>query len=239
MLEHAVLVDAGFVGKGVGTDNGLVRLYRVAGDGGYQFGCRHDLGGLDAGLETEYVSTGLDCHHHFFQRSVAGAFAQAVDGALDLAGAALHGGKAVGHGHAKVVVTVGRPDHLVAAGYTGDQGAHVFLPHGRNAVTDSVGHVDGGGTSLDYGVEDTHKEVHVRADCIFGGKFNVVGVFAGDPDRLDGGFDHLVRRHPQLLLHVDRAGGDEGVDTAAGSRPDRFTSGTHVVFIGAGQAADR
>jgi len=32
MLEHTVLMDTGFVSKGIGTDNGLVRLYRKSGE---------------------------------------------------------------------------------------------------------------------------------------------------------------------------------------------------------------
>ena len=49
VLEHAVLMDAGFVGKGIGADDGLVGLHREAGNAGHQAAGRHDLGGVDAG----------------------------------------------------------------------------------------------------------------------------------------------------------------------------------------------
>ena len=48
VLEHAVLMDAGFVRESIGADDGLVRLHRIAGDAGDQFGSRHDLRGVDA-----------------------------------------------------------------------------------------------------------------------------------------------------------------------------------------------
>ena len=51
-----------------------------------------------------------------FKGGVAGALADAVDGALDLAGTAFDAGEGVGDGHAEVVVAVGREDDGVDAG---------------------------------------------------------------------------------------------------------------------------
>ena len=45
-------------------------------------------------------------HHDFFQRAIAGAFADAVDGAFDLPRARDHGGEAVGHRQAEIVVAM-------------------------------------------------------------------------------------------------------------------------------------
>ena len=36
MLEHAILMDAGLMGKGIGTDDRLVGLNRKPGNGGHQ-----------------------------------------------------------------------------------------------------------------------------------------------------------------------------------------------------------
>jgi hypothetical protein len=68
-------------------------------------------------------------------------------------------------------------------------------------------------------VEYAHQEIDVGAHRIFGRKLDIVRVLACPADRLDGLLDHLIGRHAQLLLHVDRAGRDEGVDAAAGRRP--------------------
>ena len=48
MLQHAILVDAGFMRKGVGADDGLVGLHRVTGDLRNQPRSGHDLAGVDA-----------------------------------------------------------------------------------------------------------------------------------------------------------------------------------------------
>jgi len=36
VLEHAILMNAGFVGESIGADDGLVRLHRKSGDGRHQ-----------------------------------------------------------------------------------------------------------------------------------------------------------------------------------------------------------
>jgi hypothetical protein len=51
VLEHAILVDAGFVGKCVRSDNGLVRLDAHAGVVADQFADARNLGAVDAGVQ--------------------------------------------------------------------------------------------------------------------------------------------------------------------------------------------
>src|SRR6266480_1752794 len=79
------------------------------------------------------------------QYGVAGALADAVDGALDLADAGAHAGERVRHRHAEVVVAMGGEARLVGVGhavaYHLDQ-REIFL---GNGVTDGVGDIDGGG----------------------------------------------------------------------------------------------
>ena len=69
--------------------------------------------GLDAGGQAEVVVAGLERHDDLFERGVAGALADAVDRALDLPGAGLDAGQAVGDGQAQVVVAVRADDRLV------------------------------------------------------------------------------------------------------------------------------
>ena len=214
VLEHAVLMDAGLVGKGIGADDGLVRLHRIAGDAGHQLGRRHDLRGVDARVATEHILARAHRHHDFFQRGIAGTLAETIDGAFDLARAVHHGGKRVGDGHAEIVVAVRRPDHLVGIRHALDQLLHALAPQGGNAVADGVGHVERFGAGLDHLVEDADQKIHVGAHRILGREFDVVGIFERELDRLDRRLDHLVGLHAQLLFHVDRAGGDEGVDAA-------------------------
>jgi hypothetical protein len=91
VLEHAILMDARFVGEGVGTHHCLVRLHRIAGDLRHQLGGRHDLGGIDPRFDREDIRTRAHRHDDFFERGIAGPLAQAVDRALDLARTGQHG----------------------------------------------------------------------------------------------------------------------------------------------------
>jgi hypothetical protein len=70
-------------------------------------------------------------------------------------------------------------------------------------------------------------------------KFDVVGIASRPADRLHGLLNDLIRGHPQLFLHVDRAGGNEGVDATGLRRLDRFAGTADVVFVGTRQRADR
>ncbi len=69
---------------------------------------RDELFGVDAGGVGVDVAAGFEGHDDFFEGGVAGAFADAVDGAFDLTGAALDGGEGIGDGEAEVVVARGR-----------------------------------------------------------------------------------------------------------------------------------
>ena len=51
-------------------------------------------------------------------------------------------------------------------------------------------------------------------------------------------FEHLVARHLQLVLEVDVAGGDEGVDARAAGVAHRLAGGGHVLLVRPGQAGD-
>ncbi len=237
VLQHAVLMDAGFVRKGVCANDGLVGLHRVAGHAGHQFGGRHDLRGVDAGVEVENVAAGFNRHDHFFQRGIPGALAQAVNRTFHLACAVQHRRQGVGDGQAQVVVAVSGPNHLVGIGHAGNQLPHALAPSGGNGIAHGVGHVEGLGPGLNHRVKNAHQKVHVRAHGVFGGEFHVVGVFPCPFHRLHGALNHLIWLHAQFVLHVDRAGGDKSVDTPGFGGGNGFPGATHVVFAGTRQGA--
>ena len=132
-----------------------------------------------------------------------------------------------------------RPDDLVRIWYAFDQLAHGLRVLKGNGVTDGIRHVDGLGTGLDHCLEDTAQEIDFRATGILGRKLDIVGVLPRPADSLDCLFDHLVRRHAQLFLHVDRRGGDEGMNTPRFGRLDGLAGTADIVLVGAGQRADR
>ena len=117
MLEHAVLMDAAFMAEGVLADDGLVVLDRKAGDVGHQLGGARQHGGVDVGGEGHDVLAHLQRHHDLFQRGIAGALADAVDGAFHLARARQHAGQRIGHRQAQIVMDMGGEDHLVGIGH--------------------------------------------------------------------------------------------------------------------------
>ncbi len=77
------------------------------------------------------------------------------------------------------------------------------------------------------------------AGGVFGRPFDVAGVFARVGDGGADRFEHSVRAHPQLVLHVDGAGGDEGVDARALRLPHRLACPVDVGQRRAGQRTDR
>ena len=87
-------------------DNGLVGLNHQPGQVGQQPARRVDLPRVDAGLEAEQVLAGVQRHHDFLERGVAGPFADPVDRALNLTRAVLNGDQRIGHRQPQVVVAV-------------------------------------------------------------------------------------------------------------------------------------
>src|SRR5262249_45836760 len=84
VLEHPVLVDAGLVRERVRAHDRLVSLDGVARPRGDELRDAPDPADVDAGLAAERVPAYAERHHDLLERSVAGALADAVDGALDL-----------------------------------------------------------------------------------------------------------------------------------------------------------
>jgi hypothetical protein len=99
-------MDAALMRESVPAHDRLVVLHREG------RGRRDDLGGaiqhrrLDAGLEREGIAARFQRHHDFFQRRIARALANAVDGALDLPRTAHHAGDGICHRHAEIVVAM-------------------------------------------------------------------------------------------------------------------------------------
>ena len=178
----ALAADDGFVGR-AGEADDLAEKLR----GGVEL-VHHDVGGVGVAVVARGERGG-----DLFERGVAGALADAVDGALDLAGAAIDAGERVGDGHAEVVVAVRGEDDRVGVG---DVGADLFeerLVLGGRGVADGVGNVDGGGAGLHGDVDHLDEEVDVGAGAVLGGELDVVGVAAGEADALADLVDGLGR----------------------------------------------
>ena len=196
MLEHTVLMDAGFVGEGVGADDGLVGLHREAGDVGHQPRSRDDLSRVDIRRQLKNVAAGAHRHHDFFQRGVAGPLAQTVDGAFHLPRPGQHRRQRVGHRQPQVVMTMDRKNGFIGVRHPFDQAADGVGELLGNVVADGVGDIDGARARLDHRLGDPAQEVEFGATGVLGGEFHVVGPAPGAAHGFDRPLQHLIRLQP-------------------------------------------
>ena len=237
ILQHAVLMDAGFVQECVLADDGLVELHRKARHGGDAAGQVHDLGRVDAGLVGQDVIADFHRHDHLFQRGIACAFAKAVDGAFDLACARLHRRQRVGGRHAQIVVAMGGEDDRVRAGDAFQQHADDLGALERVGVADRVGDVDRGGPGLDRDFNNAAEVIGLGPGGIHRRPLDVVAQVAGMGHGFMDALCHLV--HVQIRDGaVQRRGADEGMDARGFGVTHGFPAAVDILEVGAGEAAD-
>src|SRR5271170_4770766 len=94
--HHAVLMNAGLVCEGVGSDDSFVRGATEADELAEELARRVELVHLDVVGMGELIAADHQGRGYLFERCISGTFADAVDGALHLTGAALNSGKRVG-----------------------------------------------------------------------------------------------------------------------------------------------
>src|SRR5436190_3255221 len=196
-LEVAVLVDTGFVRERVAADNGFVRLWSERDDRAQHLARRVEVLGVDAGLEGEAVIAGLDRHDDLLERAVAGALADAVDGAFDLPRPCLHGGDGIGYRQPQIVVTV-HADHGAIAQRLHDGADHgaIFV---RRGEAYRVRNVDGPRASGDHGFGDFFQKLRLGAGAVLGRKLHVVYVVPRELYRRHRFVEHLVLGLSELV----------------------------------------
>src|SRR5204863_516742 len=70
--------------------------------------------GLDRGRIGIRVGTRLQNHHYFFERAVAGTFADTIDGAFDLARSGLNSGQRIGDRETQIVMAMDADHRAIA-----------------------------------------------------------------------------------------------------------------------------
>ncbi len=131
------------------------------------------------------------------------------------------------------------PDDFIRVRNVLDQAADQLTVFSGVRIADRVGHVDDGGAGLDRHVDAFAEEVELGAGCVFGRPFDVAHEFAAMGNGRAHGFKHGVRAHFELVLHVDRAGRDEGMDARVLCLLQRLACPIDVGERGAGERADR
>ena len=239
LLEHAVLVNAGLVRKGIAAHDRLVPRHLNAGDVRHQPAGRHQPLCDDAGVDVVVVAACLERHHDFFQGAVTGPFADPVDRALHLTGPRLHRRQTVGHGEAEVVVAVHADHRPVDVGHAFPQAFDHVMHLRRCGIAHGVGDVDGGRTGVDDRFHNAAEEVDLRSCGILGGKLHVTAIGASPPHARHGPRKHLVFIHPQLEFAVDRTRCQEDVNPRLGRMLERLPGPIDVGIIASRQPADR
>ena len=174
VLEHAVLMDAGLMSKGVAAHHRLVGLDEHAAQLGDQPGGAEELGVVEAGGHPEDLGVKPDRHRHLLEGGVAGAFADPVDAALHLAGARADADEGVGGGEAEVVVAVHRDGHVLQGGDLHVEPLDELAPLVGSGVADRVGEVDGRRPRLDAAVQHLGQVVRLGAGRVHGRVLDVV-----------------------------------------------------------------
>ncbi len=179
-------------------------------------------------------------HDDFLQRRVAGALADAVDGAFDLPRAVFDGRQRIGDGQAQIVMAMGRQnDVLLADDRQLRQQVREDLAVARGrGVADGVGQIDRRCPGLDGGLDDLLQELQLRPARILRRELHIVRVFAGLLDRFDAQLDDLLASLFQLVLAMNFGGGAENVDARCAACLDGFAGPLDVLGRAAGQAAD-
>ena len=231
-------MDAGFVGKGVGTDNRLVGLddhARIAAD---HVARAVDLLRLHIGAQAVELRPGIESHDELLQRRVPRTFADAVNGHLHLPGSGRDGRQRVGSGQTQVVVCVRAEDYVPPARRAFDQLPEQRLILLRLRVADGVGDVERGRAGLNCHLQHLLEVLDVATPGILRTELDIAAQADRVLHHLAHRLQYLVARHAQLVLQMNVAGRNEGVD----ARPHgRFGGGKRpfdVHAVGAGQPGD-
>src|SRR3954470_5314718 len=238
LLQHAVLVDAGLVRERVSPDDRLVGLHRVAGKAGDQPARAGDLARVYARGEVEGRPPRVQQHHDLLERRVARPLADPVHGALDLTRSGRNPREGVRHREPEVVVAVHRKRDLVQVRnelVQAPEGGRVLV---RHRVPDGVRNVDGRRTLVERDLHHLGGVLEVGARGIHRRELHVVGVLLRVRDRRARLALHVLARRLELVLDVDVARRDEGVDARPLGIPDRVPGGVDVLEARAGEPAD-
>ena len=230
VLENAVLVDAGGVGESVRAHHRLVGLHQHPGQLAHEPAGAIDLLVVNVAPHTIDVRTQADRGGDLLDRGVAGALADAVDAALDLARPRAYRGQRVGHRHAQVVVAMHGEDHVTQRRHLFVEPAHQRRPFLRRGVAHRVGDVDRGRARLDGGGDDLSQELLLGAAGVHRRELDVGAERASRLHRVDGALQDLLwRLRPADHAPMQGRGADEGMDARVPGRRDGLGAAQDVL----------
>ena len=125
LFQKSILMNAGFVGERVLADDRLVGLRPERDDRRQQLAGRVKMFGDDARFKRQPVAARIHRHDDFFQSGIAGALANAVDGALDLSCSRLDRRQRIRRRQAQIVMAMYADNGRIA------ESLHHSSDHGR------------------------------------------------------------------------------------------------------------
>ena len=230
-------MDAGLVCKCICADNRLGRSNRNAGNGLNHAAGTVNLLGVNAGIAVKVILAGLECHDNFFQGSIAGALADAIDGTLYLTDACLNAGQRVCNAHAQIIVVMAGQNDVFHAIYMLAQVLNQIVVLARRQITGGIRNVDGIGAGLDCRVDNAAQEIPIRTGCVLSRELDVVQKLLGVRHMVTNALENLFRAHLQLVLHVNRRSCQKYVNARINSFLDCAPSGVNVLLNTARQRA--
>ena len=175
---------------------------------------------------------------NLFQRGVARPLADAVDRALDLAGARFDTGQRVRHRQTKIVVAVYRDSNVFDSLHPLANGADQLAVLARRGVAHGVGDVQRGRAGVNRRLQYFAQEPYVRPGCVLGREFHVGAERAGISDHLARLVQGFVAPDLQLEGKVNVGGSQEGVDARPHGTANRFPCNGNVLLDAARQRRD-
>ncbi len=213
VLQHAVLVNAGGVGEGAGADDGLVRRDRHIADLADGLAGAPDFMMINVGVHVHDVFAHFDRHDHFFQRAVAGAFADTVHRTFYLARTGVDRGEGVTDSDAQIIMGVDGNNCFVDIRHAIIQAADDVGIFERHGIADGIRDINGGGAGVDRRFHDASQIGNRRTAGVFTGELNVVSVVACPLHHIDRALNNLIQRTAQFGGDMHRRGGNKGMNT--------------------------
>ncbi len=224
------------MGEGIASDDGFVGLHGHAGDFAQQLAGGEEMFGGDGRFVGIAIVANAHGHDDLFERGVAGALSDTVDGAFDLARSSGDGGHGVGDGHAEIVVAVGGDGDVLDSLHAAADGCDQLAELGGHGVADRVRNIERGRAGLDDCFEHLAEEFRIGARSIFGREFDIGTERFGEGDGFAGLRETLLARDAQLVLQVNVGGGEEDVNARMGCVFQSFPGAFDIRTAGAGES---
>jgi len=127
------------------------------------------------------------------------------------------------------------PDRLVRIRNPLAQRAHEVAVELGHRIPHRIGNVQRGGPLFDHRFQHPAQKVDIAAVAVLGAELDVGAQVAGKAHRLARLLEHLLGRHAQLFLHVQRRSGNERVDARTRRAAQGLGGPGNVAIIGARQ----